>query len=100
MQSRQAIRSVKDAISHVDIDEVTEQAKSGLDRLKHLPQNVGDDEKRLSIIGGGALGAIGLARLNHLSGWLMLGAGAALIIRGTTGHCGLYSALGVDTKNK
>ena len=100
MQTRNAIKSVKDAISHVDVDEVTQQARSGLDKLQHLPQNVGQDEKRLSIIGGSALGAIGLARISRPTGWLLLGIGAALIFRGTTGHCSMYSALGIDTKNK
>lgn len=100
MPTRQAIHTIKDAISHVDLDEVTEHAKTGLDRLKDLPQNVGDDEKRLSLIGGGALGLIGLTRLNKASGWLMLGVGAALLFRGSTGHCGLYSSLGVDTSKK
>ena len=100
MPTRNAIASVKDAISHVDIDQVTDQAKHGLDRFRNLPENVGADEKRLSVIGGSALGAIGLARIGRPSGWLLLGIGAALILRGTTGHCGLYSALGVDTKHK
>ena len=100
MSTRQAIKSVKEAVSHVDVDAITDQARSGLDKFKHLPVNVGHDEQRLSIIGGAALGAIGLARITRPSGWLALGIGAALIIRGTTGHCGLYHALGIDTKDK
>lgn len=100
MSSREAIKSVKQAVSHVDVDAVTEQARDGWSKLKQLPQNVGSDEQRYSIIGGAALGAIGLARLGRPSGWLALGIGAALIIRGTTGHCGMYSAMGIDTKHK
>ena len=98
MPTRQALHSIKDAISHVDVDRVAEQAKSGVDKLKSLPQNVGDNERKLSVLGGSALGAIALTRLTRPSGWLLLGAAAGLIIRGTTGHCGVYSALDVNTK--
>ena len=97
MQTRQALRSVKSAISHVDLDAATDQARSGLDKLKHLPQNVSDSEKKLSILGGSALGALALTRISRPSGWLLLGAAAALIVRGTTGYCGLYKALDIDT---
>jgi hypothetical protein len=98
--TRQAVKSVKEAISHVDLDAATEQAKSGLEKLKNLPQNVGEDEKRYSVLAGSAIGALALTRLNRVSGWLMLGTAAGLIIRGTTGHCSMYSALGINTKHK
>ena len=100
MSTRAALKSVKDAVSHVDVDAVTDQANTTWDKIKHLPQNISTDEQRISVIGGAALGAVGLVRLDRVTGWLALGAGAALIIRGMTGHCGLYSALGIDTKNK
>ncbi|HEX8323697.1 MAG TPA: DUF2892 domain-containing protein [Tepidisphaeraceae bacterium] len=100
MTTRNALKSVKQAVSHVDVDAVTHQAQSGLNRFKNLPQNVNEDEQKYSLIGGAALGAIGLARITHPTGWLLLGAAAALIIRGTTGHCSLYNSLGIDTKNK
>lgn len=100
MSTRSALKDMKQAVREVDLDAVTEQARSGWAQLQNLPQNVGEDEKRLSLIGGAALGAIGLARIGHLSGWLALGAAAALLVRGTTGHCALYSKMGVDTSNK
>ena len=100
MQTRDAIRNMKQAVSHVDIDAVTEQARNGWDKFRHLSENINDDEKRYSILGGSALGALGLTRIGRPSGWLMLGIGAALIIRGVTGHCGVYDAMGVDTKNR
>ena len=100
MQTRDAIKNVKQAVSHVDVDAVSEQARTTWDKLRHLPQNIGDDEQRLSVLGGSAIGALGLTRIGRPSGWLMLGLGAALIIRGTTGYCGFYKALGIDTKHK
>ncbi|MGC4033985.1 MAG: DUF2892 domain-containing protein [Tepidisphaeraceae bacterium] len=100
MSTRSAVKDMKQAVREVDIDAVTEQARSGWDRLKRqLPENISGDEKRLSLVGGAALGAIGLARIGHLSGWLALGAAAALLVRGTTGHCALYSKMGIDTKH-
>jgi uncharacterized membrane protein len=58
--------------------------------------NVSDPERLLSVIGGGALVLYGLRRsLGHLA--LMLG-GGALIYRGLSGHCDVYQALGVNTK--
>ena len=100
MPSRNALHSIKDAVSHVDVDRVTQQAKDGLSRIAPHEQNLSDNEKKLSILGGSALGAIALTRITKPSGWLLLGAAAGLIIRGSTGYCSVYHALGVDTKNK
>jgi uncharacterized membrane protein len=61
----------------------------------HRQVNVGDVERLLSVIGGGALVLYGLRRsLGHLA--LMLG-GSALIYRGLTGYCEIYKTLGVST---
>jgi uncharacterized membrane protein len=57
--------------------------------------NVGEHERMLSAIAGGALALYGLRR-GSLAGLLMAGLGAALGLRGITGHCGLYEKLGID----
>jgi uncharacterized membrane protein len=58
--------------------------------------NVGDPERTLSALGGGALFALGLAR-GGCPGLAMLWGGAALLLRGVTGHCGVNEALGRNT---
>jgi uncharacterized membrane protein len=50
----------------------------------------------LSAAAGIALGTLGLHR-NDLPGLIIAGVGGALIYRGATGHCHIYSALGADT---
>jgi uncharacterized membrane protein len=57
--------------------------------------NVGDTERMISAIAGGALALYGLRR-GSLGGLLVAGLGAALGYRGLTGHCQLYDALGLD----
>jgi uncharacterized membrane protein len=59
--------------------------------------NVGNSERLLSLVGGGALVFYGLRRsLGSLA--LMLG-GGALIYRGITGYCAAYKAIGISTAN-
>ena len=58
--------------------------------------NVGDAERWASAIGGGALLAYGLTRRAPTSALLAL-AGGALLLRGASGHCFAYQALGVST---
>jgi len=60
--------------------------------------NVGHTERIVSQVGGGALVVLGLAR-GGLKGLLTAGIGAALIYRGTTGHCSMYRAMGIDTSD-
>jgi uncharacterized membrane protein len=57
--------------------------------------NVGDNERMLSAIAGGALTLYGLRR-GSLGGLLLAGLGAALGYRGITGHCAMYDKLGID----
>lgn len=59
------------------------------------PVNVGDKERMLSAIAGGALTLYGLRR-GSLGGLLLAGLGAALGYRGLTGHCRMYAKLGLD----
>ena len=63
----------------------------GADRV-----NVGETERWLSLIGGGALAVFGLTRGN-LAGFGLAALGGALVYRGLTGHCPAYAAVGADT---
>jgi uncharacterized membrane protein len=65
----------------------------------YRPINVGDGERLISVVGGGALSIYGLKR-GGFSGLLMTIAGGALIYRGATGHCNLYRALSVSTAKR
>jgi len=58
--------------------------------------NVGDGERALSALGGGALLATGLAR-GGCTGLALIWSGAALLLRGVTGHCTVNEALGRTT---
>lgn len=58
--------------------------------------NVGEAERLVSVMGGGVLALLGLAR-GGLTGSAMALGGGALVYRGITGHCEAYHALGLDT---
>ena len=64
-----------------------------------LRENVGKFERAGSLAAGGALLAYAVRRDDRLSaGPIALAlTGAALVLRGATGHCPAYSALGIDT---
>jgi uncharacterized membrane protein len=61
--------------------------------------NVGQQERLVSLLGGGVLTAYGLTRGN-LNGLLLAGVGAALAYRGATGHCSAYQSLGFSSVNE
>src|SRR5262245_1780686 len=65
----------------------------------YRPINVSDNERLISVAGGGALSIYGLKR-GGLGGLMMVIAGGALIYRGATGHCNLYSVLSVSTAKR
>lgn len=69
--------------------------------LKNDPQkqNVGDTERLISGIAGGALAAFGLAR-RSIGGAFLAAGGAALLLRGLTGHCNIYRAFGINRAKK
>lgn len=73
-------------------------AKLGSERWEQesSSRNVGDTERRLSV-GGGALAALAGLRRGGLPGLLMTGLGAALLYRGTTGHCPINQRIGRNT---
>jgi uncharacterized membrane protein len=60
---------------------------------------VGRAERLLSMAAGGALAAYGIRRRDRRGGAAAL-AGAALLYRGTTGHCDIYGALGVNSSRE
>jgi uncharacterized membrane protein len=61
--------------------------------------NVGQTERYLSMAAGGALAAYALKR-RDLPGGLAALAGAALLYRGTTGHCPINEAVGRDSAHR
>ncbi len=58
--------------------------------------NVGQNERVLSLIGGGALALYGLSRRSP-AGLATALLGGYLAYRGYTGRCPVYEALGIDT---
>lgn len=60
------------------------------------PVNVGQTERMISAIAGGALALYGLRR-GSLGGLLVAAVGAALGYRGVSGNCQLYEKLGIDS---
>ncbi len=62
--------------------------------------NISEWERWGSAIGGGALAVFGVSRLlthKSLTGAVLALVGGSLIYRGTTGHCTMYQALGLNT---
>ena len=69
------------------------QALDELGEVLHV--NVPETERLFSLASGVAALAIGLSH-RSLSGSLLALTGGALLMRGATGHCMLYKALGVQ----
>ncbi len=65
-------------------------------RAEASPINVSDNERILSTIAGATLAYLGVKR-GTLGGLGLAAAGGMLAYRGMTGHCGLYSKLGVSS---
>ena len=63
---------------------------------RELTRNVPQSERTISIVAGTALALFSLSR-RALGGTLLALAGGALILRGVTGHCKVYEALGVNS---
>jgi uncharacterized membrane protein len=62
--------------------------------------NVGETERWASTIGGGALAVYGLTQLIKNGSWggaVLALVGGSLIYRGTSGHCAMYEATGINT---
>ena len=58
--------------------------------------NVGQSERVISALAGGALALAGL-KMRSLPGVLLAAVGGAMVYRGTTGHCPAYEQLGMST---
>ena len=67
-----------------------------MNRNNGQPNNVADWERIASVAAGLGLMGFGI-RKRGITGGLLAMAGAALLHRGATGQCGIYSALGVNT---
>jgi uncharacterized membrane protein len=65
--------------------------------LTDTSQNVNPVERAASVVAGGALLAYGLKQ-GGVGGTLLSILGGGMLVRGATGHCHVYDALGVDTK--
>lgn len=72
------------------------QEKSLADILTNMNTNVSDTERLVSAVGGSLLAAYGINRGDTL-GVLLSVLGGGLMLRGATGHCQVYDAMGVDT---
>jgi uncharacterized membrane protein len=77
---------------------VTAQHYGGPPEGRVAHRNVGNGERWLSMVAGGALAAYALRRRATPGGMAAL-AGAALLYRGATGHCNVYQALGINRAN-
>jgi len=75
--------------------EAVPAVRPALDRLPALPTNVGETERLVSGLVGGALAVFGFT--GRGPGLLSMLAGGSLLWRGITGHCSCYQALGVST---
>jgi uncharacterized membrane protein len=88
--------------SRISDFETTHQGIRDLDQPRQasqndpMPVNVGDNGRSLSALGGGALLTAGLLR-GGCPGLALLWTGAALLLRGLTGHCVVNEALGRNT---
>ena len=61
--------------------------------------NVAFDERWASALSGAALVMYGLSH-RSVSGSMVAASGAALMLRGATGHCPVYAAIGVSTADQ
>ncbi len=64
--------------------------------LTDTTQNVNNPERVASALAGGALVAYGIKQ-GGISGTLLSVLGGGMLLRGATGHCPAYEAIGVDT---
>ncbi|VTR96151.1 Cyclase/dehydrase OS=Fibrisoma limi BUZ 3 GN=BN8_05322 PE=4 SV=1: DUF2892 [Gemmata massiliana] len=78
------------------------QTRQGMRDLNHpvrLPRstvNVGPNERAASTIGGAVIAGLGVSQ-GGWAGLALAALGGALAYRGATGHCTVYSALGVNS---
>jgi len=73
--------------------------EDGIDQIGQGEANVGDKDRLVSLIGGGALTLFGLSR-RSVSGLALAAAGGALIYRGVTRRDPIYERLKISTASK
>jgi uncharacterized membrane protein len=61
--------------------------------------NLGTTDRTCNLLAGAGLLAYGLTRASYM-GMISAAAGAVMLQRGATGYCGLYKALGINTKTQ
>lgn len=79
--------------------ENTLEKKSLIGQLNNFDVNVGNNERAVSSLAGGALVAYGIKQGGLLGIALSL-FGGSLLLRGVTGHCGVYKAFDVNTADE
>ena len=67
-----------------------------MENIIETETNVGNPERWASVVAGTALAAFGLTR-RSIGGIALAGIGGALVFRGATGRCPIYSALGISS---
>ncbi len=87
------MESIQEALQTAGVTNT--ERESGMTRRKQ-GVNVGEIERWASAIGGGALAIYGLTR-GSFGGVALALVGGSLVYRGTTGHCNVYQAMGVNT---
>jgi uncharacterized membrane protein len=89
-----ASRLTNYSMTHQGVRDLDQPRQSS--RNDPMRVNVGDSERAISALGGGALLTAGLA-YGGRAGLAMIWGGAALLLRGVTGHCVVNEALDRDT---
>lgn len=72
------------------------ERKSLIGQINNIETNIGNSERIVSSIAGGAMIAYGLKQ-GGLVGAALSVLGGGLMLRGTTGHCELYKTLNINT---
>jgi uncharacterized membrane protein len=75
--------------------EAAPAVRGALDRIPSLPTNVGDTERLVCGLVGGAISVLGIT--GRGPGLVSMLVGGSLLWRGVTGHCSGYQALGINT---
>lgn len=91
------MESMQEALQQAGVTNPLEN--TGQDAGRDSSVNVGQTERWASALAGGALAIYGLTRRNWGGAVLAL-VGGTLIARGSTGHCYMYDAIGVNTSEE
>lgn len=94
--------SLKDTIGQVS--KITHFPESGAKQQELNPtrreMNLSNTERNVSIAAGAALGVLALSKPLSVRGLASAALGGMLLHRGLSGYCALYSALGVNTRER